>query len=84
MEIQQDPKELVPLTDGELELEMPEMEAIALKTLLEANDIEAVIFGASQLPNLPYQVHVPASRLVEATALVRDARQAAPVEPPLD
>jgi hypothetical protein len=78
-----DPEELVPLTDGELELSVSEMEALALQSLLAANGIEAVIVGATALPNLPYEIHVPAGHLAEATQIVQDARAAAEAEPPL-
>ncbi len=73
---QYDGLELVPLTDGELELEVSEMEAISLKSLLTANGIEAVMVGASQLPNLPYQIQVPAGNLTDAIRIVQEARQA--------
>lgn len=72
----QDPGlEMVPLTDGELELAVSDLEAASLKSLLASADIEAVIVGASPLPNLPNQIHVPAGRLEEAIALVREARE---------
>lgn len=75
---QNDGLDLVPLTDGELELEVSEMEAIGLKSLLTANGIQAVVVGASQLPNLPYQIHVPAENLAEAVRIVQEAGQAGP------
>jgi hypothetical protein len=75
----QDEMTLVPLTDGELTLEVSEMEAIGLKSLLLASGVEAVIVGASQLPNLPYQIYVPASQAAEAIRLVREAGQAGPL-----
>lgn len=72
----QDPGlEMVPLTDGELELAVSDLEAASLKSLLASEGIEAVIVGASPLPNLPNQIHVPAGRLEEAIALVREARE---------
>lgn len=68
--------ELVPLTDGELELEVSEMQALSLKSLLAANGIDAFIVGANVLPNLPYQIHVPAGVREEAIRIVQEARQA--------
>lgn len=67
--------EMVPLTDGELELAVSDLEAASLKSLLATAGIEAVVVGASPLPNLPNQIHVPAGRLEEAIALVREARE---------
>jgi hypothetical protein len=66
---------LVPLTEGGLELELSEMECLSIKTLLEANDIQVVVQGASQMPNLPYEILVPANQLQEAVRVVRDAQQ---------
>lgn len=66
--------DLVPLTDGELELEFSEMEAISVKTLLLANGIEAITVGASQLPNLPYQIHVPTAQRDEAVRIFQEAQ----------
>lgn len=71
---------LVPLTEGGLELELTEMETLSVKTLLEANGIHVVVFGASQMPNLPYEILVPANQLEEAIRVIKDAQQA----PPLD
>jgi hypothetical protein len=70
-----DAEELVPMTDGELTLAMPEMEAINLQSLLAANGIEAVLCGAAAMPNLPMEIHVPASALEEATRIYQEARQ---------
>ena len=64
---------LVPLTEGGLELELSEMESLSVKTLLEANSIQVVIQGASQMPNLPYELLVPANQLDEAIRVVREA-----------
>lgn len=68
--------ELVPLTNGELELDLSEMEAISVKSLLDANGIDAVIDGASQMPNLPYKIQVPAAQLADAIRIYREAREA--------
>lgn len=58
-----------------------EMEAISLRSILEANGIPAVIVGASQIPSLPFEVQVPKSRMDEALALISEARAAADAAP---
>jgi len=52
-----------------------EMEAMAIKGLLDSNDIPAVIVGPSVLPNLEFQVQVSADLLDRAHQTIRDARQ---------
>lgn len=69
---------LVPLTEGGLELELSEMETLSVKTLLEANGIQVVVVGASQMPNLPYELLVPANQLEEAIRVIRDSQQGLP------
>jgi hypothetical protein len=71
---------LVPLTEGGLELELSEMETLSVKTLLEANGIQVMVVGASQMPNLPYEILVPESQLQEAIQIVKDAQQGLPPE----
>jgi len=71
---------LVPLTEGGLELELSEMETLSVKTLLEANGIQVMVVGASQMPNLPYEILVPQSQLQEAIQIVKDAQQGLPPE----
>lgn len=71
----QDYVNLVPLTEGGMELELSEMESLSVKTLLDANGIQAVVVGASQMPNLPYEILVPASQLEEAIRVIRDSQQ---------
>ncbi len=66
--------QMVPLTEGGLELELSEMECLSVKTLLEANGIEVIVQGASQMPNLPYEILVPASQLEAAVRIVTEAR----------
>lgn len=70
--------DLVPLTEGGLELELDELESLNLKTLLEANGIAVVMSGASQMPNLPYELLVPRDQYERALAVIRDAREAGP------
>ena len=53
-----------------------EMEAISIQSVLEANGIACTVIGSSQIPSLPFEVRVPASRLQEATSLLEEVRQA--------
>lgn len=55
-----------------------EMEALAVQSVLEAGGIPAVIVGSSVLPNLPFEVRVPSSRLEEAQTLIADSEAAGP------
>jgi hypothetical protein len=55
-----------------------EMEALAVQSVLEAGGIPAVIVGSSVLPNLPFEVRVPSSRLEEAETLIADSKAAGP------
>jgi hypothetical protein len=66
--------QLVPLSEGGLELELGEMETMSLRSLLEANGIETVVMGASQMPNLPYEIFVPAAQLEDALRVIREAQ----------
>jgi hypothetical protein len=52
-----------------------EMEAMAIKGLLDANDIPAVVVGPQVLPTLEFQVQVPEDLLDRARQTIRDARQ---------
>lgn len=69
---------LVPLTQDGLELELDELESLNLKTLLEANGIPVVMSGASQMPNLPYELLVPSDQYDRALSVIREARAAGP------
>jgi hypothetical protein len=62
-------------TDG-TPLEVTEMEASSLQSLLEASGIEAVIEGAEMMPNLPYRLQVPADQAKEAAEIIAEARSA--------
>jgi len=62
-------------TDG-TPLEVTDMEATSLQTLLGANGIEAVIAGAEMMPNLPYRLQVPADQARQAAEIIADARSA--------
>ena len=52
-----------------------EMEALSIKSLLEANDIPCVMVGSAQIPSLPFEVRVPKWRLEEARTLLAEARK---------
>ncbi|HYA17017.1 MAG TPA: DUF2007 domain-containing protein [Bryobacteraceae bacterium] len=52
-----------------------ELEAMAIKSLLDANNIPAILSGPHIMPNLPFQVEVPAHLLEKAEQLIRDSRQ---------
>jgi len=52
-----------------------EMETLAIKGVLDSNNIPAMIVGPHVLPNLEFQVQVPAHLLKEARQLIREARQ---------
>jgi hypothetical protein len=52
-----------------------EMEAMAVKGVLDANGIPAILVGPHILPNLEFQVQVPQHLLAQAEQLLRDARQ---------
>jgi hypothetical protein len=52
-----------------------EMEAMAIKGVLDANDVPAMIVGPSVLPNLEFQVQVPQHLLTRARQVIREARQ---------
>jgi hypothetical protein len=69
---------LVPLTEGGLELELSEMESLSVKTLLEANGIQVIVQGASQMPNLPYEILVPANQLNDAVRIITEAEKDGP------
>jgi hypothetical protein len=55
-----------------------EMEALAVKGVLDSNGIPAIIVGPHVLPNLEFQVQVPEHLVGTATLLIRDARRAGP------
>lgn len=57
-------------------LEVTEMEAASLQSLLEANGIEAVIAGAEMMPNLPSRLQVPADQAKQAAEIIAEARSA--------
>jgi hypothetical protein len=52
-----------------------EMEAMAIKGVLDSNGIPAMIVGPSVLPTLEFQVQVPEHLLAQARQMIREARQ---------
>ena len=55
-----------------------EVEALAVKSVLDANSISAVLVGSSSLPNLGFEVQVAKDDVERATAAIADARAAGP------
>jgi len=52
-----------------------EMEAMAIKGVLDSNNVPAMIVGPSVLPTFEWQVQVPQHLLDSARQLLREARQ---------
>ncbi len=52
-----------------------ELEAMGIKSVLDGNSIPCIFSGPHVLPNLAFQIQVPAHLLGEAEALIRAARQ---------
>ena len=55
-----------------------EMEALSIRSILDASDIPSVVVGASLLPNLPFEVRVPRAYLEEAQRVIRESQAAGP------
>ncbi len=55
-----------------------EMEALAVRSLLQANEIPAVMVGTSLYPNLPFEVRVPRMHAEAARAILEEARSLGP------
>lgn len=55
-----------------------ELEAQAIRGILEANEIPAFIVGSAQIPVVPLEVRVPRSRLEEAREAIAHARESGP------
>ncbi len=55
-----------------------EMEAMAVRGVLEANGIDSVLVEASQYPTMPVLVKVARARAEEALAAIREAEAAGP------
>lgn len=52
-----------------------EMEAMAIKGVLDSNGILAMIVGPHVLPTFEFQVQVPEHLLEQARQMIREARQ---------
>jgi hypothetical protein len=55
-----------------------EMEADMIRGVLESNDIPVMVVGASQYPNLGFEVKVPRGKVKEAEELIDLAEAAGP------
>jgi len=55
-----------------------EMEALAIQSILDANDIPSYVVGPSVIPSLTFEVQVPKSRLEEAQRVIAEAEAAGP------
>jgi hypothetical protein len=56
-----------------------EMEALAIRSVLEANAIPVVLVQPGPYPNLPFIVKVPRNRVEEARQVLAEAREAGPL-----
>ena len=55
-----------------------EVEADMIRGVLDSGGIPTLLVGASQYPNLGFQVMVPRGRVVEAQRLIEEAKAAGP------
>ena len=55
-----------------------EMEADMIRGVLESNGIPVMVVGASQYPNLGFEVKVPRGKVKEAEELIEQAEAAGP------
>ncbi len=55
-----------------------EVEALGIKSVLEANDIMCILVGGSALPNLEFQVQVSQADVQRARDVLREAEAAGP------
>ena len=55
-----------------------EMEALAVRGLLDANGIESVVVGSTMIPSLEFQVQVPRAQADDAARVIREARESGP------
>src|SRR5258708_15727211 len=58
-----------------------EFEATGIKTLLEANDIPAVVLGDVVLPSLPFEVRVAKKDVERARELIKEFTESGPEAP---
>jgi hypothetical protein len=55
-----------------------EIEALAVKELLESNGIPVIMVGDSVLPNLPFEIKVPRDQAACARQLIAEAQSTGP------
>ncbi len=55
-----------------------ELQALAVRSMLEAEGIPAVVVGASVIPALPFAVRVPKARKEEALRAIAESEVAGP------
>jgi len=55
-----------------------EVEALGIKTVLDAAGIPNELVGGSQMPNLPFALKVPQAMVEKARAVLAEAQQAGP------
>jgi hypothetical protein len=55
-----------------------ELEANAIHSVLEANEIPSIVVGTPQIPSLEFQVQVPKAMLPDAQRVLDEARAAGP------
>jgi hypothetical protein len=70
--------DMVTLWTSEAGTVTAEMEADNIRGVLESNDIPVMVVGASQYPNLGFEVKVPRGKLKEAEELLDQAEAAGP------
>lgn len=55
-----------------------EIEALGIKTVLEANGIDVMLNSSFAMPNLSFEVRVPHEQVEKARQILADAEQAGP------
>lgn len=66
------------VTIAELQGTTGEIEAMGIKSILDASNIPNVIVGASTLPSLMFAIKVPANEVARAQTVLAEARAAGP------
>ena len=70
--------DMVTIWTSEAGMVTSEMEADMIRGVLESNDIPVMVVGASQYPNLGFEVKVPRGKVKEAEELIDQAEAAGP------
>jgi Putative prokaryotic signal transducing protein len=68
--------DMVTIWTSEAGMVTSEMEADMIRGVLESNDIPVMVVGASQYPNLGFEVKVPRGKVKEAEELLDQAEAA--------